>query len=118
MLTCAACKLQQQSKADDDMDALFGESSGDEDYDPTAPEPDAVAAPAAAGGPQQQEEADYASDSDAEREALAEATSCIQRLFQLDDVHNSLEICLAAMLTAGRVQRVHSLMLCAVQSNS
>jgi hypothetical protein len=45
------------------MDVLFGESSGDEDYDPNAPDP-----LAAAGG----EEAEYVSDGDAEREALAE----------------------------------------------
>lgn len=54
------------------MDALFGESSGDEDYDPNAPDPLADAAGAAAGGAEEAEEPEYASDGDAEREALAE----------------------------------------------
>ena len=55
------------------MDALFGESSGDEDYDPNAPDPLAAAGgDDATGSPAGDEEAEYVSDGDAEREALAE----------------------------------------------
>lgn len=54
------------------MDALFGESSGDEDYDPNAPDPLAAGGGEAAGSPGGEEEAEYVSDGDAEREALAE----------------------------------------------
>jgi hypothetical protein len=71
MPNCIFVRLQRQDKADEDMDALFGESSGDEDYDPNAPDPLAAGGDAA-GSPAGEEEAEYVSDGDAEREALAE----------------------------------------------
>jgi hypothetical protein len=61
------------------MDALFGELSGDEDYDPNAPDPLADTGGDAAGNARDDEEAEYMSDGDAEREALAEVRAAGQR---------------------------------------
>ena len=69
------------------MDALFGESSGDEDYDPNAPDPLATAGDDAAGSPAGDEEAEYVSDGDAEREALAEVCDTEQKAQKAPLIH-------------------------------